>query len=190
MVWAAVCGNVAAVERLLSVNDGGAPSDEQEEKATYQGSVDLDTSEKKGVVEPTQSGEGINNNNRGTPSEKSEKEEADATTQNEVANDGGTPSEEQRETTGKEATVTPDDEKDLSGTTDEEIEEREKGGIEREEVLQPLHAAASVGSEGVCTTLINAGAKVRAYIPILLHIHTCKCTHKWYYSIHTYEDNN
>ena len=161
MVWAAVCGNVAAVERLLSVNDGGAPSDEQDEKATHQESVDLDTSQKKGVVEPTQSGEGVNND-RGTPSEKPEKEEADATTQNEVANDGGTPSEEQQETTGEEAT--PDDEKDLSGatSTDEEIEEQEKGGVEREEVLQPLHAAASVGSEGVCTTLINAGAKVRA----------------------------
>ena len=168
MVWAAVCGNVAAVERLLSVNDGGAPSDEQEEKATHQESVDLDTSEKKGVVEPTQSGEGINNNNnRGTPSEKSKKEEADATTQNEVANDGGTPSEEQRETTGEEAT--PDDARDLSGATDEEIEEQEKGGIKREEVLQPLHAAASVGSEGVCTTLINAGAKVRVPTDIIAH---------------------
>ena len=100
MVWAAVCGNVAAVERLLSANDGGAPSDEQEEKTTHQESVDLDTSQKKGVVEPTQSGEGINTD-RGTPSEKPEKGGTDATTQNEAASNGGTPSEKQQETTGE-----------------------------------------------------------------------------------------
>ena len=57
----------------------------------------------------------------------------------------------------------------MGGTTDEEVKEREKGGIEKEEVLQPLHVAASVGSEGVCTTLINAGAKVRVHTDIIAH---------------------
>ena len=149
MVWAAVCGNVAAVEKLLNINDGGAPPEEQGEKAIHQEKDDTFSKEQKeGVVKPTQSSEG--GNDRGISSEKQEKEGADAT-QNEVVNDGGAPSEKQREKTGEEATP---DEGDLGAADEEQV----KGRIE--EVLQPLHAAASVGSEKVCTVLINAGAKV------------------------------
>jgi hypothetical protein len=157
MVWAAVCGNVAAVEKLLNVNDGGAPSEEQEEKVSPPESVDLDASQKNGAVhvDPAQSG----NNYRGNPSEKRENGGADAAQdENEVANDGGTPSEKQQEKNGEEAT--PPDEGDSDDGGGAANEELMKGGIDKEEILQPLHAAASVGSEKVCTTLINAGAKV------------------------------
>lgn len=155
MVWAAVCGNVAAVEKLLNVNDGGAPPEEQGEKAIHREKVDIrDTSSK-----DQEKGEGVND--RGTPSERREEGGSDAT-QNEVVNNGGIPSEKQQEKTGEEATP---DEGELGATNEEQV----KGGIEKEEMLQALHAAASVGSEKVCTMLINAGAKVPCTNTLYMH---------------------
>lgn len=166
MVWAAVCGNVVAMEKLLNANDGGTPSSEKGEKITHvqQEKVDLQhfssKDQKKGAAEPTQGSEGVND--RGTPSDKQEKKGGVADIQNqEVVNNGGTPSSEKQEkilNLGEE--VIPEG-GDLGGSTTTD-KEQAKGDtcIEKEEVLQPLHAAASVGSEKVCTTLINAGARV------------------------------
>lgn len=136
---------------LLNVNDGGT-SEEQGERENIDVRNTSSEDQKNGAVESTQNDEEVNDS--GVPSEKQEKGRAEAT----EVNNGGTPSEQQQER-NEGAT---EDEGDL-GTTDggspsegQTIE----GRGEKEEVLQPLHAAASVGSEKVCTVLINAKAKV------------------------------
>ena len=156
LVWAAICGNVEAVETLLNVNDGGTLSKEQGE-----GENDVrDTSsedQKSGAVKTTQNGEEVND--RDVPSEKQEKGGAEAT----EVNDGDNPSEKQQER--KEGATK--DEGDLSTTDGGSPSEGQViGGGEKEEVFQPLHAAASVGSEKVCTVLINAGVKVHVHYAI------------------------
>ena len=114
MVWAAVCGNVEAVETLLNVNDGGTSSEGETRKVAVE------------CIKHETVDDGV------TSSAKHEGGEAGAT-QEEGVNHQGIP----------------------QGHT--------KGGDEatgKEKVLQPLHAAAIVGSDKVCHVLLNSGAKV------------------------------
>ena len=125
----------------MNVNDGGTPSDEQEKE------------------EKAKQGEGVNNG--GILSEEHVKgEEA---TQNEGVNDGGTPSEGQEK---EEATQV---EGVNDGDTPSEGQEKGEETTEHEGVLQPIHAAASVGSEKVCLILIQAGAKVHVISHMYVH---------------------
>ena len=184
-MWAATCGNVSGVELLLRINDRGIPADEIEKEEevgsdkddmgiprTEQGEDQLDANdggkEKVGEGEEretqqsksdediptTDKGDQLNANDGGT---ENVGEENDKETQEGISGRSNSADQLREEEKEKRNKSTPCDERD------EEREEEHKTGQDKsqqESVLQPLHAAASVGSEEVCVVLMDAGAKV------------------------------
>ena len=169
LVWAATCGNVPGVRLLLGRNDGGTPANEIERKEERQldnddgnvhttemeGEKQLDTND--GGTETAGEEDGkeaqLDTNDGGTET-AGEEEEKEAKSD---TNDGGTSANEEEEENRNDNT--PCDEK--NGEKEQEGEHTNgEENRHQESVLQPLQAAASVGSDEVCLVLIKAGAKV------------------------------
>lgn len=159
LVWAAVCGSVPAVELLLEANDGGISTAEggetggQVKQESLSGVSDRGSPTNEGEMKGEESGQevasDINDKEQGKEEDKQESLSG--------TNNGDIPKEEQviGEDNGKGALSSNND----GAVPVDEEQDCHKEGIEKA-VLQPLQAAACVGSKEVCLVLINSGAKV------------------------------
>lgn len=146
LVWAAVCGNVPAVEMIMGLNDGGTSTGgEKQEGEETQLNVDKGSSPVSEQEEDKRERQ-LSIDEGGIPANGEEeiRYENREKVQTDV-NDGGTPNcveqEEKQKGDGDEVKDT-------------------KGDIQQDLVLQPLQAGACVGSEEVCLVLLNSKAKV------------------------------
>ena len=163
LVWAAVCGNVPAAEALLGVNDRGSSTKGEKEKGDKdREDTELDVNDRGSSTEEEKEkgdedkGVQLGANDGGTPPDDKDQENGreDKEDAKLGVNDGGTCADGEKKN-GQEAQL---DANDGGAPTNEEQE-----GVKEERqdsVLQPLQAAACVGSKEVCLLMINSGAKV------------------------------